>query len=141
MTSDTERTEAHKEGLRWLRQAEKDVDAAEFLLLGGRYNVSCFLSQQSAEKAIVGYLFHNGAEEVWGNSISDLCEDAAVFDQTFQVLKSSAALLDKYFYITRYPRYLPGGIPSDSFDEIEAKRANHLAVQVLEFIRKRLETI
>jgi HEPN domain-containing protein len=40
------------EARRWLLQAEQDLDDAEFNLKGRRYNVACFLAQQSAEKAL-----------------------------------------------------------------------------------------
>ena len=132
--------EASKEGQRWVSQGKRDLDDAHYLLQGKRYNTACFMAHQSAEKAVAGYLYQRGAEEVWGHSLSDLCEDAAMFDQTFQILRASASILDKYFYLTRYPRYLPGGIPSDSFDEAEARRATHLAREVLDFVDERMKT-
>ena len=131
--------EASREGDRWLAQAERDLRDAQFLLSGGKYNMACFLAQQAAEKALAGYLYWKGAEDVWGNSIGDLCEDAALFDQTFHVLKVDTVYLDKYFYITRYPRYLPSGIPSEAFDEEEARRATFLAEGVIRFVKERAE--
>ncbi len=122
-----------------MAQAQRDLSDGEYLSDGARYNTACFLAQQAAEKAVVGYLFYRGAEDVWGHSLSDLCEDAAVFDQTFQVLRSSASLFDKHFYMTRYPRFLPGGIPADAFDEKEAKHAIGLAREVIAFVRDRVE--
>jgi len=40
------------ESERWINQALKDLDDAKFNLSGERYNVACFLAQQSAEKVI-----------------------------------------------------------------------------------------
>lgn len=130
--------EADREGKRWLAQAQRDLEDARFALEGGRYNLACFLAQQSAEKAVAGFLYSRGAEDVWGHSLADLCEDAAVFDQTFHVLKSVAVFLDKYFYITRYPRYMPAGIPADAFNQQEALRATSLAEEVLSFVGERV---
>ena len=56
----------------------------------------------------------------------------------FDVLKSRAIYLDKYYNLTRYPNYLPGGIPADAFDDLEAERAIELATEVLTFVRERL---
>ena len=125
------------EGRRWLLQAEQDLDDAEFNLSGGRYNVACFLAQQSAEKALKAYLFSRGAEEVWGHSVAELCKDAQTFDPIFNQLDSKAAPLDKYYIPTRYPNALPGGIPSKAFDENDAKSAIRLAKEVIDFVKSK----
>jgi HEPN domain-containing protein len=126
------------EGARWLRQAEQDWQDAQFTREGGRFNLACFLSQQAAEKAIKAYLYHRGAEDVWGHSLIDLCEDAKIFEMFFDTVKSEARQLDKYYYITRYPEFLPGGTPSEAFDQVDADRAIELSRVVLEFVRERL---
>jgi HEPN domain-containing protein len=125
------------EGSRWVLQAEHDLDDAEFNLSGGRHNVACFLAQQSAEKALKAYLFSKGAEEVWGHSVAELCKDAQTFDSTFDQLNSKAGPLDKYYIPTRYPNALPGGIPSNAFDENDAKRAIQLAKEVIDFVKSK----
>jgi len=129
--------EAMAEGRRWLLQAERDLDDAEFNLSGGRYNVACFLAQQSAEKALKAYLFSKGAEEVWGHSVAELCKDAQTFDPAFSQLDSKASPLDKYYIPTRYPNALPGGIPSKAFDENDAKNAIRLTKEVIDFVKSR----
>jgi len=126
------------EGARWLRQAEQDLEDAEFLREGGRFNLACFMGQQAAEKAVKAFLYHRGAEDVWGHSLIDLCEDAKLFDMMFDVVKSDARQLDKYYEITRYPHHLPGGIPSAAFDRIDSDRAIDLAQEVVGFVRERI---
>ena len=126
------------EGDRWLRQASRDLLDAHLARERQRYNLGCFLAQQSGEKALKGFLYSRGAEDVWGHSLADLCEDAKVFEMLFDVLKSRAIYLDKYYNLTRYPNYLPGGIPSDAFDDLEAERAIELAEEVLTFVQERL---
>ncbi len=129
--------EAMAEGRRWFLQAERDLDDAEFNLSGGRYNVACFLAQQSAEKALKAYLFSKGAEEVWGHSVAELCKDAQTFDPAFSQLDPKASPLDKYYIPTRYPNALPGGIPSKAFDENDAKNAIRLTKEVIDFVKSR----
>ena len=126
------------EGARWLRQAEQDIKDAEFNRAGERYNLACFLCQQAAEKAVKAYLYHRGAEDVWGHSLTDLCEDAKLFEMFFDTVKSEARQLDKYYEITRYPGYLPGGISSEAFDDIDAERALFLGNIVVGFVKERL---
>ena len=127
-----------KEGSRWFRQAEQDLEDAAFTREGGRFNLACFLGQQAAEKAIKAYLYHKGAEDVWGHSLIDLCEDAKIFDMFFDTILSEARQLDKYYEITRYPFYLPGGIPSEAFDRIDADRSVELSQLVVDFVKERL---
>ena len=43
-----------EEGLRWLSQARRDMDDARYARDGQRFNLACFLCQQSAEKAVKG---------------------------------------------------------------------------------------
>ena len=126
------------EGARWLRQAEQDLLDAQFNREGERYNLACFLCQQAAEKAVKAYLYHRGSEDVWGHSLIDLCEDAKVFEMFFDTIKSEARQLDKYFEITRYPGFLPGGICSEAFEDADAERALFLGSTVVEFVRERL---
>ena len=126
------------EGARWFRQAEQDLADADFAREGERFNLACFLGQQAAEKAVSAFLYHRGAEDVWGHSLVDLCEDAKLLDMFFDTVKSEARQLDKYYEITRYPSYLPGGIPSEAFDRIDADRAIELAQKVVEFVRERV---
>ena len=125
-------------GARWLRQAVQDLADAEFTRDGDRFILSFFLGQQAAEKAIKAFLYHRGAEDVWGHSLTDLCEDAKIFEMFFDTIKSDARQLDKYYAITRYPEFLPSGIPSEAFDRVDADRAIELSQIVVEFVRERL---
>ncbi len=131
------RPDPKAEGKRWLQQAEHDLDDAGYVLAGERYNLACFLAQQAAEKALKAYLLSRNAQEVWGHSVAELCDDARALDPEFATLRRRAALLDKFYIPTRYPNGLPGGIPSEAFDRPEAERALELAQEVLRFVRGR----
>lgn len=127
-----------EKALRWLRQAEQDLDSAHFLLTGRRYNLACFLAQQAAEKAVKGLLYALGAEDVWGHSVAELCRDAAGLASDFAPLVSQGAVLDKYYIPTRYPDSLPGGIPAEAFDQEDAERAIRLAENIMSAVRQRV---
>ncbi|GAB4542340.1 MAG: HEPN domain-containing protein [Anaerolineae bacterium] len=126
-----------EEGLRWLRQAQQDIDDAHYACQGKRFNLACFMAQQAAEKAIKGYLYARGLTLVIGHSVARLCQEASTFDATFEELRQRAAPLDKYYIPTRYPNGLPGGIPSEAFDQVDGERALELGQQVIRFVEER----
>lgn len=127
------------EARRWMKQAERDLDDARYLLEGRRFNLACFLGQQAGEKALRAYLYHRGVEDVWSHSLADLCEDAKVLNGMFNVIKPLAVLLDKYHDLTRYPHLLPGGIPAEAYDEVDGERAIHIAGEVISFVELQME--
>ena len=126
------------EAARWQRQALQDLDDADFAREGARYNLACFLGQQAAEKSVKAFLYHRRVEDIWSHSLVDLCEDAKLFDMMFDILKSDARQLDKYYEITRYPGFLPGGIPSEAFDRVDADRSIQLSTMVVDFVKERI---
>lgn len=126
------------ESKRWMQQAKEDHTAAEAVHRSEIYNWSCFICHQSAEKAIKSFLYAKGCEDVWGNSLSDLCEDAIHFEPTFTMLKSIAMLLDKYYYISRYPSQIPGGTSSSVFSKQESDKALEISKEILDFVQDRL---
>jgi len=126
------------EATRWLKQAEQDLIDASYNRDGARFNISCFLCQQASEKAIKAFLYFKEAEDIWGHSLIDLCEDAKIFEMFFDTIKSEARQLDKYYELTRYPGFLPGGICSEAFDVNDADRAYELSGLVVEFVKERI---
>ena len=129
----------NKESRRWLMQAERDLDDSRYNLEGNRYNVTCFLAQQAAEKALKACLYFKGAEEVWGHSVIELCEDAEKLSPSFSKIKKEAAMLDKYYIPTRYPNALPGGIPSEAFGEMDARMALEMAEKIINLVKEEIK--
>lgn len=124
---------------RWLLQGLQDLDDARFNHWGKRYNIACFLAQQSAEKVLKAYLLTQEVDHVWGHSVGDLCKDAMTFSSDFESIEQKANSLDKYYIPTRYPDALPGSIPSKVFDEDDASKAISLAEGIVEFVKVKLE--
>ena len=130
--------EATDEGRRWLLQAKQDIEDARYNLEGERYHIACFLSQQSAEKALKAFLYAEGEEMVWGHSVAELCKRATSMDKELEKVRRKAATLDKYYIPTRYPNGLPGGIPSEAFEKRDADRAIEIAEEVIQVIEGKL---
>jgi HEPN domain-containing protein len=122
---------------RWLEQARRDLDDACYAAAGSRWNLTCFLAQQAAEKALKAYLYSRGAEAVWGHSVAELCQDAAEHDTDFEAARAEAAALDQYYIPTRYPDGLPGGIPADAYTKDDAERALARSRAVIDLVTRK----
>ncbi|MDA0232592.1 MAG: HEPN domain-containing protein [Chloroflexi bacterium] len=130
---------ARKRAKPWLAQARHDLAAAQANAGDGRHALACFLCHQSAEKAVTGFLYSRGAEQVWGHALADLCEDALAFDQSFDLVKSIAVLLDKHFLGARYPESIVGGVPAEAYEQDDSERALEIAGDVLEAVEQRMD--
>lgn len=126
------------EAKRWFLQGSQDLDDAKFNLSGNRYNVACFLAQQSAEKVLKAYLIAQGVESVWGHSTWELCKIAKSLDESFLEVENEARSLEKFYIPTRYPDALPGAIPSEAFNENDAQSAISMANKINEFVQSKL---
>lgn len=126
------------EAKRWFLQAQRDLDDARYSAVGSRFNLACFLAQQSAEKALKALLYSAGAEAVWGHSVAELCQDIIAIHPDLAPLAAIGGPLDKYYIPTRYPNGLPGGIPSDAFVSADAQMAISMAEQVLDTVSSKL---
>lgn len=124
-----------KEAQRWLAQAERDLDDANFTKDGKRFNLACFLYQQAAEKAIKAYLYTQEIEDIWGHSVAELCGEAERYNKVFSSLLAESASLDKYYIPTRYPNGLPGGIPADVFQQKDADDASSSCQKIIAAVK------
>ena len=60
---------------------------------------------------------------------------------SFDLLKSSAAHLDRHYLGARYPIGMPGGVPSLVYDEVDSGRAVEIAAEALRFVDSQLEAL
>lgn len=122
----------------WLVQADADLEAAGANAAQERHALACFLAYETAVKAVKGFLYKKGAEMVWGDHLSDLCEDAIAFDPSFDFVKSVGALLDKHALGARNPDAVGGGVPAHLYDATDSGHAIEIAREVLESVRKKI---
>lgn len=130
--------DSHGEAVRWLRQAENDLEFAEVALREEFYHQACFLSQQAAEKALKAVLYAGGERVVLGHSVVELSRRLVAGIPELARLLESAGALDQYYVATRYPNGLPGGVPFEAFGEQQARRAIEEAADFISFARRRL---
>ena len=122
----------------WMAQASADLEAGRASADQERHALACFLAHESATKAVKGFLYKQGAEIVWGEHLSDLCEDAMAFDPSFDFVKSVAALLDKHILSARNPDAIGGAVPAEVYDSTDSSHALEIATGVLDSIRQKL---
>ncbi len=124
------------EGRRWYRQAMHDFEAAELNRRNALYDVACFLAQQSAEKALKGYLYSLGQRDMVFHSVVRLLERARPTSDRFVMLDADARTLDAHYIPARYPNGLPDMAPYEFYTEEMADRALAACKSILEAIRE-----
>ena len=123
-----------EEAQRWLSQAQYDLQAAQVNEQNGIYAWACFLCQQAAEKALKAFLYAQGQGPVIGHSSFRLAQECTRSDPKFDTIVRACKTLDGYHIPTRYPNGLPGGIPHEVYDEIDAAEALDAARAVMSLI-------
>lgn len=129
-----------EEALRWLEQAEFDLDSAKRNFEQGIYAYTCFMCEQSSQKAVKAYLYFKGERYIWEHSIRKLIEKCKSYDKEFIKFLDTGAVLDKYYLTTRYPDAIaPPAVPYNSFIKKEADEAISLASDLLKFVKNKIE--
>ncbi|AWS00351.1 HEPN domain-containing protein [Metallosphaera hakonensis] len=112
----------------WIKQAERDLEEARYSKLGGYFELTCFLSQQAAEKAVKGLLHHRGIERR-GHSISHLLENPP------PDIHQCTTFLDKQYAPSRYPDVYEEGSPYEYYTEKDADECINCANRILEWVK------
>jgi len=122
--------------LRWLRQAEGDLQAARDSFSAGHHEWACFQAQQGAEKALKALLYQQGHTSVFSHSVVDLVDEAAKATPDLARLDSDARFLDTFYLSTRYPNSLASErAPVDYFSREEAERCLSSAESILTAVK------
>lgn len=136
------RSETLYEAKRWWLTAQDDLEAAKSLHEAQKFLHACFLSQQSAEKAVKALWFAIDSDP-WGHSIQKLVMQFPQQDMLNDVQNwlMQAAFLDKYYIPTRYPNGLPDLTPGQVYTSQDSTQAIEKATFFLEETRKLLENL
>jgi HEPN domain-containing protein len=121
----------------WLAQAERDLEQARWSLEGGFYEWVCFISQQSAEKAIKG-LFQSLHAEAWGHSLSNLLLQLPEEMKPTEHIIRTAKRLDKLYIPPRYPNGFASGAPKDYYNLDDANAAINDAAQIVNYCKSKI---
>ncbi len=129
-----------REARLWLESAKLDLEDAEIALKLKRWFRAAFFAQQAAEKALKAlYFVILRREPPKLHTVTELY--AELREGGFRLppeLERSIYILNKYYTVTRYPD-AANGLPSESVDEVEARRAVEVARGVYEEAKRRVE--
>jgi HEPN domain-containing protein len=128
-----------RESDRWWRQALSDFELLAKIKQLGKFDTCCFLSQQTAEKALKSFLFSRGEELIFTHSIFRLCELAGRYEPEFFDLREQVKLLDFYYVEARYPNAIEDVIPAEFYNEQDAGQAIKMSQTVIQMVKKYLE--
>ncbi|MBN1418662.1 MAG: HEPN domain-containing protein [Planctomycetes bacterium] len=120
----------------WLRQSERDLEAARTTFAASQFDWACFAAQQAAEKALKA-LYGAHHAEGWGHVLRRLIEDLADDEPGLLEYLEKAMILDKYYIPTRYPNGLADGAPADAYTRTEAEQAIAHAEDIARFCQTR----
>ncbi len=118
----------------WMRQAERDLNAAELLLEGEHFDSAAFHCQQAAEKALKALHELDGVE-ARGHSLVELVKP---FTHAPPAIVNDLKILDKHYIQARYPNAHPSGAPADLYTLEEAERALRAARAILDYVRRQI---
>ena len=120
-----------KEGRRWVEQAEADFKTAVDCLKDENFYASAFFSQQSAEKAIKGYLYSKGFRALVTHSVLELLEKSSEYEGVFQQFLDYGRELDRHYIGSRYPNFYPSGAPYRYYTKEVASKCLNYAESIL----------
>ena len=124
---------------RWLRQAEHDLSIAERHLKDHCYSDCCFMSEQTAQKALKAYLFAQGERSVFEHSVFRMITRAREHDAAFAALRERGSILDQYYIPTRYPDALAEpAVPFESYTNAQASEALAFAREFVGLVQHKL---
>ncbi|GHU73011.1 hypothetical protein FACS189450_11940 [Spirochaetia bacterium] len=113
----------------WFNHSYNDFIVAKHLFedfYPKQIDISCYHCQQSAEKALKGYLQFTGIEPPKIHNLLVLCHSCIGKDKDFSAIMEPCAYLNKYSNLSRYPNEL-------ETDEAATKAAIEKAKQVYDF--------
>jgi HEPN domain-containing protein len=123
---------------RWLAFAREDLRMAELALAEDIFNQACFHAQQCAEKAIKGYLEHQGQSPPRTHRMADLLPSLP--DGLMGEREDALRLLDRFYIPTRYPDAFPDLLADGLPGRQEALEAVELASQTLKCVESVLSS-
>jgi HEPN domain-containing protein len=116
----------------WLRQAERDLAAAQNAAAAGFHEWAAFAAQQSAEKAAKA-LVESRHGSARGHSTTAILRQIPL--DVPEAVLDAARELDQVYVTARYPNGFASGAPADYFTETTSQRLLADARSVVDFCR------
>ena len=129
------------EAKRWLKQAKRDLEAAQLLFSSTSQSFDalvCFLSHQIVEKSLKAALYAKCGltnDQLHTHDVYNLATSVCGLRGSNQDITDMAIVVGNYYLTTRYPNQQPGSIvPADAFDVEQSSQAIEKARRLLETV-------
>ena len=128
------------ESQRWIKQAQRDLEAAEFLLTAPKSfdALVCFVSHQTVEKCLKAALYAKcglNGDQLHTHDVYKLATYVSGLENARHCIVDLAVVVGNYYLPTRYPNRQPGSIiPADAFNGEQARKAVQAAKRLLEIV-------
>ncbi len=122
----------------WLNEAKDDLEAARYLLEGGRYSKACFYSQQASEKAVKALLIKRFGRYEEVHSVADLLKMVRGFIHVDDDMILMGNRLDGFYIPTRHPNAWPSGAPHERYDRRDGEEAIAHASAIFRFVEENI---
>lgn len=130
----------HKIYEEWFKKGNNDITSAKILLKEKSPNETiCFLSQQSIEKYLKGYLTFKKKKFKKTHDLVDLLELCTKIDEEFEKFVSDCNTITSYYIPTRYPSIFLEKEISEKDAKYSVEKAIEIKIFILEKINKNKE--
>lgn len=136
----------------WLKQAEKDMEAAIDSEKYKHFEWACFQAQQAAEKALKSLLLFLNIDS-WGHGLMYLLkewkriieeeqiDDDEDDDNKYNDLIEKCQDLDRHYIQPRYPNGFASGYPAEFYNQKTAKECIENAKSIIRFVKEKIKKI
>lgn len=122
---------------RWIREAENTFYQAKRTHNDKAYNFSCFLAEQTCQKALKAILYLDETRFITIHSIAELIKEIAKKRPDFLKFLGEGGKLDQYYLSSRYPDAVAEpAIPSEIFIEDQSKEAVAIAEKIFKHCKE-----
>lgn len=116
----------------WFAFAEDDLNFAKVGLREEFYSQVCFLSQQSIEKVLKGFLVSQRKTYPKTHKLIDLYGRCNVI--WLEPFKNKIKMVDEFYVPTRYPNGTPGDLSTRRANETDAREALAAAEEIFQLV-------
>lgn len=123
----------------WLRQAVDDLRFARASLKDEFFAWTCFIAQQTAEKALKAFVIEHRATVAKTHRLLELASQCEAIDPAFESLRPQLDVLNQYYGPTRYADLHGARAPYEHYTRELAAEAISFADTILHFVQARLK--
>ncbi|HIC91374.1 MAG TPA: HEPN domain-containing protein [Syntrophaceae bacterium] len=128
-----------EDALRWLAQAEHNLEVAEHNLRAKFYSDTCFMAEQATQVGLKAFIIYHKKRLIWEHSIQELARLCSQYHNSFEIFIEYGKILDRYYIPTRYPNALARpAVPYKTYTEKDARDAIQFAREIVKMVKEKI---